>query len=98
MPADVTVPGTTDTMVALPPTLQGLQFACVMLIWPVVPAVTVKVPLSVPSVAPAVVTLDPGAYDVNGTSVSVPTLLVMVSSVSATEAPGAVSVAAGPAS
>ena len=61
MPCGVTVAGTTGVMVALLPRLHGPQFACVMLIWPLVPAVTVKVPLSVPSVAPAMVTLEPGA-------------------------------------
>src|SRR5437660_5805496 len=98
MPWEVMRAGTTATMVAPPPTLQGLQFACVMLICVLVLATTVKVPLRVLSVAPAMVTLEPGEKVVNGELESAPTLELMVSAVSETAAPGAVSNAAGPAS
>src|SRR5215471_19356219 len=98
MPAEVTVAGTVATIVALPPTLHGLQFECVMPMTVLVFAATVNVPLSVPSVAPATVTLEPGANTVNGEVEIVPRFELMVSAVSGTAAPGAVSCAAGPAS
>src|SRR5882724_11120266 len=97
MPCAVIVAGTTGVIVAPPPTLHGLQFACVMLISPLLLGTSVNVPLSVPSVAPAMVTLEPGAYEVNGDVVSMPALPLMVRAVSDTAAPGAVIVAAAPA-
>src|SRR5262245_29519222 len=98
MPAEVTMAGTVATIVALPPTLHGLQFECVMLICVLVLVATVKVPLSVLSVARAMVTLEPGANTVNGEVEIVPRFELMVSAVRGTAAPGAVSCAAGPAS